>query len=50
MSLYVFGWERGHQLSTYATDGGMGESYPNYAQLLTREGGVTPNAYVRFKA
>ena len=23
-SLYVFDWERGHQLSTYATDGGIG--------------------------
>ena len=38
MSLYVFGWERSHQSSTYATGGEMG-SHPKYAQLYTGEGG-----------
>ena len=32
--LYVFfGWEGGHQLSTYPTGGGMGEGHPKCVQL-----------------
>ena len=41
-----FGRERDHQLSTYATVGGMG-SHPKCVQLRTGGGGVTPYVYVR---
>ena len=41
--LYLFfGWERGHQLSTYAIGVGM-ESHPKCIQLCTGGGGVTPH-------
>ena len=41
-SLYIFfGWEREHQLSTYATGGGGMGSHPKCAQLRTGRGGVT---------
>ena len=46
--LYMFfSWERGHQLSTRITGGGMGESHPKYVQLRTEGGVLTPNVYVR---
>ena len=45
--LYMsFGWERGHQLSTYATDGEMG-GHPKCVQLPREGGGVTTHMYVR---
>ena len=44
------GGERGHQLSTYATVGGMGKGgvdHPKRAQLRTDERDVTPHVYLR---
>ena len=44
---FLFGCERGHQLSTYATGGGMGEGHPKCVQLRTGGGGVAPHVHVR---
>ena len=46
MSLYSIGWERGHQLGTYATGGRMGV-HRKCIELSSEGGGATPHVYVR---
>ena len=41
-----FSWDRGNQLSTYATGRGMG-GHPKCVQLRTGAGNLTPHVYVR---
>ena len=41
-----FDWDRGNQLSTYATGRGTG-GHPKWVQLRTGGGGLTPHVYVR---